>query len=150
MTMRGALGRIGPNKGFTIIELTSVMVILAILSISAYPVITGSGGPGLSESAEVVKSDIRRTQLAAMTAGSVRSIAFTAGSAGYAYEIPAGGTGISRDSGSIAHGLTIGNGLTISFNSLGEPATGGQVSVALQGVSKTIAVAPFTGMVTIQ
>lgn len=139
-----------PNlKGFTLIETIIVMVIIAILLTAVIPRVGFDIAPRMSVegAAHMVASDIRYAQECAMANRVSKSITFTAGSSVYTFNPiyhldPAG---------RLPSGVTIGTTMTFTFNSLGEPISGGGSSVTVSGSggSKTVTVTNYTGKVSI-
>jgi prepilin-type N-terminal cleavage/methylation domain-containing protein len=143
-------GRRTPNcKGFTLVELIMVLVIIAILAAVVIPRV-GFDVPSrgsLEGAAHMIASDIRYAQEWAMANRTSKTITFPGGNS-YSFSPPN-----SLDpSGKLPSGVTT-TAFTFAFNSLGEPTTGGggSVTVSLSGgsPSKTINVANYTGKVSI-
>jgi len=95
----------------------------------------------------MIASDIRYAQEFAMANRVSKSVIFTSGSSVYTFNP----TNNLDSSGRLPSGVTIGNNFTVTFNSLGEPTTGGagSVSVSGGGQTKTISVVNYTGKVNI-
>jgi prepilin-type N-terminal cleavage/methylation domain-containing protein len=134
----------------TLIEVILVMVIIGILS--AFVVTKLDMGMTTSRAsvdggAYMIASDIRYAQEFAMANRVSKSVIFTSGSSVYTFNP----TGNLDPSGRLPSGVTIGNNFTVTFNSLGEPTTGGagSVSVSGGGQSRTITVVNYTGKVNI-
>ena len=70
-------------KGFTIIELIIVMVIIGILAVMTIPRLINVGAISANESAHMVAADIRKTQELAMADTVSHQIQFTSGSSSY-------------------------------------------------------------------
>ncbi len=137
------------RKGFSFIELFSVIIIISILAISAYPLINSTAESSLHGAIEVIKSDIRLTQIKAMTRGAPGSVVFTSGASDYRYDDD-GSIWLSRNLANISSGVTIINDAIITFNSLGELAassSASSVTVSSDGVSRTLTLEPYTGKV---
>jgi len=137
------------SAGMTLIELVMVLVIIGTLSAVAIPRIDWTLFPKASVdgAAYLLASDIRYTQECAMANRVSKRVIFTSGSSVYTFQPPH-----SLDpSGQLPGGVTIGNNLTVTFNSLGEPITGGGGSVVVSGggQSKTIGIVNYTGKVNI-
>jgi prepilin-type N-terminal cleavage/methylation domain-containing protein len=137
------------SAGMTLIELVMVLVIIGTLSAVAIPRIDWALFPKASVdgAAYLIASDIRYTQEFAMANRVSKRVIFTSGSSVYTFQ-----PSHSLDpSGQLPAGVTIGNNLTVTFNSLGEPITGGGGSVAVSGggQSKTVGIVNYTGKVNI-
>ena len=139
-----------PNsKGMTLVEVIMVMAIIGILAAIVIPRFdfTTSSRASADGAAYMIASDIRYAQEFAMANRVSKSVIFTSGSSVYTFNP----TGNLDPSGRLPSGVTIGNNFTVTFNSLGEPTTGGagSVSVSGGGQTKTISVVNYTGKVNI-
>jgi prepilin-type N-terminal cleavage/methylation domain-containing protein len=140
-----------PNsKGMTLIELLAVLVIIGILSAIVIPrlnLTVTSSRASVDGAAYMIASDIRYAQEFAMANRVSKSVTFTSGSSVYTFTP----TSNLDPSGRLPSGVTTSNNFTITFNSLGEPTTGGGGSVTVSnGIqTKTITVVNYTGKVNI-
>jgi len=147
----GGAGRRNPqSKGMTMIEVIVVMMIIGILAAVVVPKLglpTTTSTASVGGAAYLVASDIRYAQEFAMANRISKSVNFTSGSSIYTFS-PSSGL---DPSGQLPPGVTINNNYTITFNSLGEPTTGGGGSVTVigSGQTKTISVVNYTGKVNI-
>jgi prepilin-type N-terminal cleavage/methylation domain-containing protein len=137
-------------KGITLVEVITVLAILAILAAVVIPKLglpTTTSRASVDGAAYMIASDIRYAQEFAMANRVSKSVTFTSGSSIYTFSP----TNNLDPSGQLPSGVTLGSNYTITFNSLGEPTTGGGGSVTVTGggQSKTISVANYTGKVTI-
>ena len=139
-----------PNSGITLIEVIGVMLILGILAAVVIPKLdltTVSSGTSVDGAAYIVASDIRYAQESAMANSVSRSVIFISGSSTYTFNP------ISNldPSGQLPSGVTISSNYTVTFNSLGEPITGGDgsVTVSVGGQTRTITVLNYTGKANI-
>lgn len=126
-------------KGFTAIELIIVILVLSVLAGTVLVKNPFSVSDYGAIAADQLMADIRYVQLKAMGAQSPQTITFAVGSTGYnvagvAKRLP-GSTTIASLTG-------LPNPLT--FNSLGEPASGGRITLSS---GNEITVYPYTGRV---
>ena len=136
-------------KGFTLIEVIAVLVIVGILAAIAAVRFTGTSTISVRGAAEMIQADIRYAQEAAMAEHTAKSVIFSNGSSAYTFS-PASDM---DPLGELPSGVTIANTFTVTFNSLGEPAfpEGGQsVSVSDGTNTKTISISNYTGKVGIE
>ena len=136
-------------SGMTLIEVIMVMVIIGILAATVIPRFdfATSSRASVDGGAYMIASDIRYAQEFAMANRVSKSVIFTSGSSVYTFNPTAN----LDPSGQLPSGVTISNNFTITFNSLGEPTTGGGgfVTVSGGGQTKTISVVNYTGKVNI-
>lgn len=125
-------------KGFTVIELIVVLVIIGILAVMVIPRMIDPAPINAREAAEMVAADIRHTQELALSGVASQSVVFTAGSPSY--------TAANRTV-TLPAGVVIGTTTTITFNRLGVPSAHPTFSVNVGGA--TVTVTPQTGRVTI-
>jgi MSHA pilin protein MshC len=136
------------SKGFTLIEVILVMVIIGILAATVVPRIdfTISTTASVDGAAYIVASDIRYAQEWAMANRVSKTVTFaTATPTVYTFSPSS-----SLDpSGQLPSGVTITTNYTVQFNSLGEPIAGGggSVTVSAGGLTKTVTVTNYTGKV---
>lgn len=111
------------KKGFSLIELIIVIVVLGILAVA---IVYRFGSIGIDTSAIVAVdqtiADIQYTQILAMSQAAQKSISFTSGSDSY---------NVAGEIKKLPGGVTAGNTITFTFNSLGEPASGGGQTVTI-------------------
>jgi len=149
--------------GFTVIELIVVIVIIGVLAATVLPNINfGTTSSTVSSwgAAYIIASDIRYTQECAMASMVSKGISFTNGSftSGqivYTFPATAPSTSSLDPTGRLPSAVTIGtpggNPFTLTFNSLGEPeeSTSNSITVTVGGITRTITVTQYTGMVSI-
>lgn len=134
------------------IEIIMVIVIISILAVALLPHASLIGGPA-PMAADLIASDIRATQREAMSHETARSVSFMPGSATYTYAVNAAGIGEGRNLTELGSNISITQGQSITFNSLGEPM-GLSIPLAIvvtDGAAiKTITVEPYTGTAATQ
>ena len=139
------------SKGFTLIEVILIMVIIGILAATVVPRIdfTISTTASVDGAAYIVASDIRYAQEWAMANRVSKTITFTSGLLVYTFGPPSN----MDPSGQLPEGVRVSTTITITFNSLGEPIAGGGGSVTVEDLgstqTRTITVEQYTGKVTI-
>ncbi len=126
------------SQGFTIIELIMVVVLISILAVSVVPKFMDTSAISLQGGAALVVADIRYTQELAMSTHAPKTITFTTNDTFYT---------VNSQTMNLPSRVSISSGATFTFNSLGEPTTGGGSSVEIQAGSstKTITVENYTG-----
>jgi prepilin-type N-terminal cleavage/methylation domain-containing protein len=128
-------------RGFTIIELMMVVVLIGILAVSVVPKFLDTSAISLVGGAAMAAADIRYTQELAMGTHSSKTIVFTTSNTYYT---------IGAQNVDLPSKVSISSGATFTFNSLGEPTTGGGSAVTLSAgaETKTITVEDYTGRVS--
>jgi prepilin-type N-terminal cleavage/methylation domain-containing protein len=132
---------VADSRGFTIVELVMVVVLISILAVSVVPKFVDTSAFSLAGGAAMAAADIRYTQELAMATHSAKTIVFTTTNTYYTVD--------SRNV-NLPSKVTISSGATFTFNSLGEPTAGGGSSVTLSAgaETKTITVESYTGRVS--
>ena len=129
---------VADSRGFTIIELIMVVVLISILAVSIVPKFMDTSAISLQGGAAMVAADIRYTQELAMSTHAPKTITFTTSDTFYT---------VNSQTMNLPSRVSISSGATFTFNSLGEPTAGGGSSVEIQAGSstKTITVESYTG-----
>jgi prepilin-type N-terminal cleavage/methylation domain-containing protein len=132
---------VADSRGFTLVELIMVVVLIGILAVSFVPKFLDTSAFSLAGASAMAAADIRYTQELAMGTHSSKTIVFTTTNTYYTVD--------SRNV-DFPSKVTISTGATFTFNSLGEPTTGGGSSVTLSAgaETKTISVDSYTGRVS--
>ncbi len=136
-------------KGFTLIEIVSVILILGIIAAVAVPSFDRSG-IDVGTWASTIETDIRYAQELAMSrnpaSGSPITINFIASTNSYSIVDPSGVfSDVLRELGA----TTIVNSIPISFNRFGEAVQFGTVQITTGGSTQSITVEQYTGRVTV-
>ncbi len=136
------------EKGFTIIEIISVLLIVGIMAAVVYPSFNTSG-VDVRTAANMIKTDVRFIQQLAFARNAAASISFSSGASTYTFTDPLGIFSFTRDMGN----ATFDGNDTVSFNSLGErEAANGNINIFLTagGEQLRVRVRKITGWVRIE
>lgn len=136
------VNRVRGMKGFTLIEVISILIIVGVLAAIATTRFTGTSTISVRAAAEMIQADIRYTQETAMTKNATKNINFVAGATSYV---------VGSEVKELASGVIITVGRLFTFDSLGEPTAGGGQSVSVSDGMNTriITVVNYTGKVSI-
>lgn len=145
------------QQGFTLIELIAVLIILGIISATAF-MRWSPGTPSLNAQADQLSRVLRHAQSLAMAQG--RSLRFDVTSA-TTYAITDGAAVITDPQG-VTQNYSLDNGVTLSgndidFDSLGRPITAADTLISAQqnwtlnanGSTSTVAIQPLTGFASV-
>jgi len=158
-------------KGFTLIELVAVLVIVAIIAIFIVPRTPTQAAMTLSARVEQLAADIRYTQTLAMSNGQRYCITLTPSSPYSGYSMTTGASNCATTTAhpaNFAQPIAMCSGATcvtapaltngyLQFDSLGQPYTAAATLLAADAVitvtdggsSQTLTVTPITGRVTV-
>jgi len=128
-----------PARGFTILELILVMVLITIIALVTIPKIISPTKISAIVAAEQATADIRAVQNAAMYQGVPRTITFNGNS--YTAE------GLTFEDKNLPGGAAA--NYTVTFNTFGEPDQGGSFFVSCGGDSRRVNIEALTGKVSI-
>jgi len=132
---------VADSRGFTLVELIMVVVLIGILAVSVVPKFVDTSAFSLAGGAAMAAADIRYTQELAMGTHSSKTIVFTTSNNFYT---------VNSQTVNLPSRVTISSGATFTFNSLGEPTTGGGTLTLSAGAeTKTITVESYTGRVSV-
>ncbi len=137
------------NKGFTLIEMISVILVVGIMGAVALPMFDTST-IDVSMAGNTVQADIQYTQELAMTRDQNVSISFVNNAT--AYDVPADPNGVfPLETRQLPRATTIQTGGTITFNSFGERTAASAASIVLNasGSTITITIEQLTGRATV-
>ena len=156
----------GSHGGFTVVELLIVVVILAIIGLTALPMISSAGSVQIRSAANMISADLEYARSMAISSGQNFSVEFDKNTESYWIEDQAGnviphpvkkgfnyiidfrndGRLNSVDITNVDFNMTA----TVLFDCLGSPDNGGTVILQADGNTKTITVEPVTGFISIQ
>ncbi len=146
-----------------------VVVIMGIASAIVVPQMLRGGQMGLQAAARMVIADVIFAQNEAVAHQAVRRVVFDAANDSYRITDGAGNTLTAswkanggagenyivsfaddgRFQGVVMENVDIGGGAVLEFDALGSPVNGGTLEMATADFRYRIAIAPFTGQVTI-
>jgi len=156
----------GSHSGFTIVELLIVVVILAIIGLTALPMISSAGSVQIRSAANMISADLEYARSLAISRGQNFCVEFDKNTERYWIEDQAGnviphpvkkgfdyivdfqndGRLNSVDITNVDFNMTA----TVLFDCLGSPDNGGTVILQADAHTTTISVEPVTGFISIQ
>ena len=137
---RNNLQVVADSRGFTIVELILVVVLIGILAVSVVPKFVDTSAISLQGGAAMVAADIRYTQELAMSTHAPKTITLATNDTFYT---------VTTQTMNLPSRVTISNGDAFTFNSLGEPDVCGSVQIEAGNDCKKICVAKNTGQVSV-
>jgi len=152
------------GRGFTIIEILIVVVILAIAAMTAIPMISSAGSIQVRSVANMIAADLEYAKSLAITKGQRFSVVFDTSVDSYRIEDQDGTTILHpvkkgfdyvidfQDEGLEKADLTgaaFGGTPQVEFDYLGSPDDGGTVTVQGGNTTLTISVEAVTGYITV-
>ena len=156
----------GKGRGFTIVELLIVVVILSIVALTAIPMMSSAASIQIRSAANIIAADLEYARSMAISRGQNHSVVFDKNTDSYRI-VDQGGTVIqhpvkkgftyvvdfqneSRLSRVDITNAAFNGDQTVVFDCLGSPDSGGAVNLQAGGINATITVEPVTGFVSIQ
>ena len=147
------------SDGFSVIELTIVIVVLSVLLAVALPTLFNNQQAQLATAARMMRSDIAVVQRLAVHEGVAIEVNFTTD--GYSVERSSSGTEVTLGGrfpvADLAEevGVSIETTGTVTFNSLGEPLAGSLESITVESVTdssltKEVVIEAETGHVSVE
>ena len=156
----------GICRGFTLIEIVIMVVIIAIAALTAIPMMSSAASMQIRSAANMITADIEYAKSMAISRGQDFSVVFDKNTDSYRIE--------DQDSNVIPHPVKKGFDYAIDFqndsrlnkvditnidfnttnrvqfNCLGSPDYGGTISLDANGTTVTITVEPVTGFISVQ
>lgn len=156
----------GRRRGFTIVELLIVVVILSIVALTAIPMMSSAASIQIRSAANIIAADIEYARSMAISRGQNHKVVFDKDTDSYKL-VDLNGVTIqhpvkkgfpyemkfrteSRLSRVDIISATFNGDQIVVFDCLGSPDSGGTVTLQAGGISTTITVEPVTGFVSIQ
>ena len=152
------------RRGFTIIEILIVVVILAIAAMTAIPMLSSAGSVQVKSVANMIAADLEYAKSLAITKGQSFSAVFNTSADSYSIKDQSGTTiqhpvkkgfdyvidfhAEGLDKADIT-GANFGGSPQVEFNYLGSPDNGGIVTVQGGGATLRINVEAVTGYITV-
>ena len=146
-------------RGFTLVELVIVILIIGILTAGATPKFVSSLKRAQADAAVLrVKADLNLARQTAISRSSTQSVQFTANSAVYTLpgiadpDHPAAATySVDLADGeyrAVVTAASFGAGTILQFDRYGQPINAGSVTISAGGITKTVSVDATSGVVS--
>jgi prepilin-type N-terminal cleavage/methylation domain-containing protein len=156
----------GTKRGFTIIEIVIVVVIISIAALVAVPMMSSAASLQIRSAANMIAADLEYARSMAISRGQNFSVEFDVNTEQYRIKDQAGNVishpvkkgfnyEIDFQNDSRLSKVDIANvdfnmTASVQFECLGSPDNGGVVIIQAGGATKTIIVEPVTGFISIQ
>ena len=154
----------GPRRGFTVIEILIVMVIITIAALTAVPMMSSASSVQIRSAASMIAADLEYAKSMAISRGQNYLVRFDQNADSYQIEDTDGvilhpvkkGFDYLVDFGNDTRlnrvditGANFSGNPDVEFDSMGSPDSGGTVSLQAGGTTVTITVEPITGYISI-
>jgi len=161
---RKGINLMSRGRGFTIIEILIVVVIIAIAAMMAVPMVGSADSMQVRSAADVIAADLEYARSMAISRQREYTVVFNESNESYQLEDSSGviehpvrkGFQYIVDFGSSSQlnkidivDAAFGGASRISFKPSGEPSSGGTVRLQAGGTTATISVEPVTGFIMI-
>jgi prepilin-type N-terminal cleavage/methylation domain-containing protein len=154
-----------PRRGFTVIEILIVMVIITIAALTAVPMMSSASSVQIRSAASMIAADLEYAKSMAISRGQNYSVVFDQNTDSYRIE--------DQDSNVIQHpvkkgfdylvdfrsdtrlnrvditGANFSATSDVEFDSMGSPDSGGTVSLQAGDTTVTVTVEPITGYISV-
>ncbi|MHC4507612.1 MAG: GspH/FimT family pseudopilin [Planctomycetota bacterium] len=156
----------GPQRGFTVVELLIVVVILSIVALTAIPMMSSAASIQIRSAANMIAADLEYARSMAISRGQNHSVVFDKTADSYRivdqvgtviqHPVKKGFTYVvdfrneSRLNRVDITNASFNAAQTVTFDCLGSPIDGGTVNLQAGAITTTITVEPVTGFVSIQ
>ena len=154
-----------PRRGFTIVEILIVLVIMKIAALTALPMMSSASSVQIRSAASMIAADLEYAKSMAISRGQNYSVRFDQNAESYQVEDQGNnviqhpikkGFDYLVDFGNDTRltrvditGANFGGNPDVEFDSMGSPDSGGTVSLQAGGTTVTITVEPITGYISI-
>lgn len=130
-------------KGFTLMELITVLILMGIISAFAVIRMPDTATYSLSAITEQLRRDIRYTQILALSLNTNYTLVTSSSSYSISPTPPEGAVNVQMPTG-----VTL-SAASVTFNSMGDPTLASPLNIAItaSGVTNTLTVSPETGFV---
>ena len=153
-------------RGFTVVELLIVVVILSIAALTAIPMMSSASSVQIRSAANLIMADLEYAKSMAITRGQNYSVVFSATTDSYQIEDQSGAVishpvkkgfnyimsfpNESRLSRVDVASVNFNSTQRVQFDCLGSPDNGGTIGLQAGGMTATITVEPVTGFISSQ
>jgi len=153
------------TRGFTLIEIIIVVVILSIAAMAAIPLMSSASDVQIRSAANLIAADLEYAKSMAISRGQNYSVVFDEGANSYQIEDQSDNViphpvkkgfdyamNFSNDSrlGKVDITSTSFTSGKVTFDCLGSPVSnGGTITISASGITATITVEPVTGYISI-
>ncbi|KPK40619.1 MAG: hypothetical protein AMJ65_10445 [Phycisphaerae bacterium SG8_4] len=154
-----------PRRGFTVVEILIVLVIITIAALTVVPMMSSASSVQIRAAASMIAADLEYAKSMAISRGQNYSVRFDQNADSYQVEDQANNViphpvkkgfdyvvdfgGDTRLNRVDITGANFSGNPDVEFDSLGSPDSGGTVSLQAGSTTMTITVEPITGYVSV-
>ena len=155
----------GPERGFTVIEILIVMVIISIVALTAVPMMSSASSIQIRSASSMIAADLEYAKSMAISRGQNYSVVFDQNAESYWIDDQDGnviphpvkkGFDYIVDFGSDSRlnrvditGASFNGSPDVEFDIMGSPDSGGTVTLQAGDTTVTITVEPITGYISV-